>query len=78
MRNHAIVHGQGRKGWRLASALDVVPNPAETPHRLVMQLSRGRFALRATPSSAMRFASVLRAATLHARMIENLARLRDR
>ena len=43
VRNHAIVHGQGRKGWRLAPAFDVVPNPAETPRRLVMQLSRGRF-----------------------------------
>lgn len=43
VRNHAIVHGQGRKGWRLAPAFDVVPNPAETPRRLVMQLSRARF-----------------------------------
>lgn len=43
VRNHAIVHGQGRKGWRLAPAFDVVPNPAETPRRLAMQLSRARF-----------------------------------
>ena len=26
-----------------APAFDVVPNPADTPRRLVMQLSRGRF-----------------------------------
>jgi len=43
VRNHAIVYGQGRKGWRLAPAFDVVPNPVDTPRRLVMQLSRGRF-----------------------------------
>ena len=43
VRNHAIVYRQHRKGWRLAPAFDVVPNPAETPRRLVLQLSRGRF-----------------------------------
>ncbi|MES3023264.1 MAG: HipA domain-containing protein [Pseudomonadota bacterium] len=43
VRNHAIVyHAQGR-GWRLAPAFDVVPNPVETPVRLHMQLSQGRF-----------------------------------
>jgi serine/threonine-protein kinase HipA len=43
VRNHAIVHRAYRGGWRLAPAFDVVPNPAGTPRRLVLQLSRGRF-----------------------------------
>lgn len=43
VRNHAIVYNATERGWRLAPAFDVVPNPLETPVRLGMQLSRGRF-----------------------------------
>jgi serine/threonine-protein kinase HipA len=32
---------QGR--WRLTPAVDVVPNPVETPRSLTLQLSTGRF-----------------------------------
>lgn len=49
VRNHAIVFRFEERGerkerrWRLAPAFDVVPNPLETPTRLAMQLSQGRF-----------------------------------
>lgn len=43
VRNHAIVYSEKERRWRLAPAFDVVPNPAETPTRLHMQLSLGRF-----------------------------------
>ncbi|MGV7209340.1 type II toxin-antitoxin system HipA family toxin [Oxalobacteraceae bacterium A2-2] len=43
VRNHAIVCHAEERRWRLAPAFDVVPNPVETPVRLHMQLSRGRF-----------------------------------
>jgi serine/threonine-protein kinase HipA len=43
VRNHAIVYNAGERCWRLAPAFDVVPNPVETPGRLHMQLSLGRF-----------------------------------
>lgn len=109
VRNHAIVHRQNEKRWRLAPAFDVVPNPIETPRRLVLQLSRGRFdiARDAVLGDAARFGFTGRDAcatyldalltrieaafphaaqgldddwrtTLHARMRDNLALLRDR
>jgi serine/threonine-protein kinase HipA len=43
VRNHAIVYSASERRWRLAPAFDVVPNPVETPARLHMQLSQGRF-----------------------------------
>jgi serine/threonine-protein kinase HipA len=43
VRNHAIVYRSEERRWRLAPAFDVVPNPVETPTRLHMQLSVGRF-----------------------------------
>jgi serine/threonine-protein kinase HipA len=43
VRNHAIVYNAEGRCWRLAPAFDVVPNPVETPVRLHMQLSQGRF-----------------------------------
>jgi serine/threonine-protein kinase HipA len=43
VRNHAIVYSAQERRWRLAPAFDVVPNPVETPTRLHMQLSLGRF-----------------------------------
>lgn len=43
VRNHAIVYCSEERRWRLAPAFDVVPNPVETPTRLHMQLSLGRF-----------------------------------
>lgn len=43
VRNHAIVYNAAERRWRLAPAFDVVPNPVETPVRLDMQLSQGRF-----------------------------------
>jgi serine/threonine-protein kinase HipA len=43
VRNHAIVYSAAERRWRLAPAFDVVPNPVETPGRLHMQLSLGRF-----------------------------------
>lgn len=43
VRNHAIVYNAQGRCWRLAPAFDVVPNPVETPVRLHMQLSQGRF-----------------------------------
>ena len=43
VRNHAIVYNAEERRWRLAPAFDVVPNPVETPVRLNMQLSQGRF-----------------------------------
>jgi serine/threonine-protein kinase HipA len=43
VRNHAIVYHTQERRWRLAPAFDVVPNPLETPVRLHMQLSQGRF-----------------------------------
>jgi serine/threonine-protein kinase HipA len=42
VRNHAIVYRHEQRRWRLAPAFDVVPNPADTPHHLVLQLSQGR------------------------------------
>lgn len=41
-RNHAVIFDSGEGRWRLAPAFDVVPNPDETPQRLVMQLSSAR------------------------------------
>lgn len=43
VRNHAVVWSQGEGRWRLSPAFDVVPNPAETPRQLTMQVSTGRF-----------------------------------
>jgi serine/threonine-protein kinase HipA len=43
VRNHAILYRSEERRWRLAPAFDVVPNPVETPTRLHMQLSLGRF-----------------------------------
>ena len=43
VRNHAIVYNSEARRWRLAPAFDVVPNPVETPVRLHLQLSQGRF-----------------------------------
>jgi serine/threonine-protein kinase HipA len=43
VRNHAIHFRPDLGGWRLAPAFDVVPNPAETPRRLAMQLAVGHF-----------------------------------
>ena len=40
-RNHAVVYNNGVKQWELAPAFDVVPNPEETPRKLVMQVSAG-------------------------------------
>jgi serine/threonine-protein kinase HipA len=57
VRNHAVMyrHEQGR--WRLAPAFDVVPNPADTPHYLALQLSLSRFdiARDAVLADALRF-----------------------
>lgn len=57
IRNHAIVYRHEQKRWRLAPAFDVVPNPADTPHYLAMQLSRARFdiAREAALTDALRF-----------------------
>ncbi|MDY7549183.1 HipA domain-containing protein [Glaciimonas sp. CA11.2] len=41
-RNHAVIYAADEKRWRLAPAFDVVPNPDETPKRLVMQVCSGR------------------------------------
>lgn len=43
VRNHAVVWSEDERRWRLSPAFDVVPNPLETPSRLAMQLSTGRF-----------------------------------
>lgn len=43
VRNHAVVYRAQERRWRLAPAYDVIPNPVETPKRLHMQLSLGRF-----------------------------------
>lgn len=43
VRNHAVVYRHEEMRWRLSPAFDVVPNPVETPTRLVMQLSLGRW-----------------------------------
>lgn len=43
VRNHAVVYQYDEKRWRLSPAFDVVPNPAQTPQTLAMQLSSGRF-----------------------------------
>jgi serine/threonine-protein kinase HipA len=43
VRNHAIIYCAQERRWRLAPAFDVAPNPVETPKRLHMQLSLGRF-----------------------------------
>lgn len=38
VRNHAVVYRVQERRWRLAPAFDVVPNTAEQPARLAMQL----------------------------------------
>jgi serine/threonine-protein kinase HipA len=43
VRNHAVVYRHEERRWRLSPAFDVVPNPVETPTRLAMQLSLGRW-----------------------------------
>jgi serine/threonine-protein kinase HipA len=43
VRNHAVVFRPQEGRWRLAPAFDVVPDTAERPARLAMQLSAGRF-----------------------------------
>jgi serine/threonine-protein kinase HipA len=43
VRNHAVVYRPQEGRWRLAPAFDVVPDTAETPTRLAMQPSAGRF-----------------------------------
>ncbi|GGC75410.1 type II toxin-antitoxin system HipA family toxin [Undibacterium terreum] len=43
VRNHAIVYKHEQRRWRLTPAFDVVPNPVETPRKLTLQLSNGRF-----------------------------------
>lgn len=43
VRNHAVVYRPQQGRWRLAPAFDVVPNTAELPERLAMQLSAARF-----------------------------------
>ena len=43
VRNHAVAYVHEERRWRLTPAFDVVPNPVETPVRLAMQLSTGRF-----------------------------------
>jgi serine/threonine-protein kinase HipA len=67
VRNHAIVYNAEERRWRLAPAFDVVPNPVETPARLHMQLSQGRFDIsrEAVLADAHRFgfASATEAAT---------------
>jgi serine/threonine-protein kinase HipA len=42
-RNHAAIYRHQEARWRLAPAFDVVPDPDETPTRLTMQLSTGRW-----------------------------------
>jgi len=57
VRNHAAVFQPGERRWRLAPAYDVVPNPAETPRHLTMQLALGRFDIsrEAVLADALRF-----------------------
>lgn len=43
VRNNAVVYRHDEKRWRLSPAFDVVPNPVETPTRLLMQLSLGNW-----------------------------------
>ncbi|HMN79475.1 MAG TPA: HipA domain-containing protein [Burkholderiaceae bacterium] len=43
VRNHAVVYRPQDGRWRLTPAFDVVPNCAQMPERLAMQLSVGRF-----------------------------------
>jgi len=43
VRNHAVVYRAQEGRWRLAPAYDTVPNTAEMPAQLAMQLSAGRF-----------------------------------
>lgn len=64
VRNHAVVYRHEQARWRLAPAFDVVPNPAETPRRLVLQLSQGRFDIAhdAVIDDALRFGFASRAA----------------
>lgn len=56
-RNHAAVYSHREGRWRLAPAFDVVPNPDQTPDRLCMQLSMGRFDIsrEAVLADALRF-----------------------
>ena len=56
-RNHAAVYNHPEGRWRLAPAFDVVPNPDQTPDRLCMQLSMGRFDIsrEAVLADALRF-----------------------
>lgn len=42
VRNHAVVYRPQEGRWRLAPAFDVVPDSAEMPARLAMQLSAAR------------------------------------
>jgi serine/threonine-protein kinase HipA len=67
VRNHAIVYNADERRWRLAPAFDVVPNPVETPARLHMQLSQGRFNISRVAALAdahrFGFTSVTEAAT---------------
>jgi serine/threonine-protein kinase HipA len=42
-RNHAVIYHHQQARWRLSPAFDVTPNPDETPERLVMQVSAGRW-----------------------------------
>lgn len=77
VRNHAIVYAAAERRWRLAPAFDVVANPVETPTRLHMQLSLGRFdiARDAVLADAHRFgfASTLDAAAYLDALLERIA-----
>lgn len=42
VRDHAVVYRPQEGRWRLAPAFDAVPDTAERPTRLTMQLSAGR------------------------------------
>ena len=57
VRNHAVVYRVQERRWRLAPAFDIVPNTAESPARLAMQLSAGRFDIsrEAVLADAVRF-----------------------
>jgi serine/threonine-protein kinase HipA len=57
VRNHAVIYTPQEGRWRLAPAFDVVPNTAEMPTRLAMQLSAGRFDISRTSvvADAVRF-----------------------
>lgn len=42
-RNHAVIYRHDERRWRLAPAFDVVPSADDTPTRLFMQVSTGRY-----------------------------------